>query len=521
MKADKLLKYQQTFKDQVAKQIDQWVAERDQIVITTADVYHFLHKIKGTGATIDLPLWSAQAELLLEDLHSNSDYTDKQIWSWEQVMAFIVPITTLLGGEHMAEAAATAMLEEMPAETAQVHHHESSFVLLVTERAQLVNVFKTELERFGWTVIAMDSAKRATRSFFLYKPDLLLIDSQLQIEEDETGRYLLDKVDSFGIPRALISPDISPELVEAWDNILEFPAPNLLWVAQCKRLVKRGQTAHLLTESSAQSITTLTRQWKHLKQWLGEEAVLAYVDLTGLREINERYGYAAGDKMIHTLSSMLHSQFPQAAAYHAGEDDFFLLFKSASAQRIAEQIEEVVAALGTMTATVRTTMIKPSEDLVVTLRKLRDGNLLTLGSDEASQTAGGKAKTVEYYLGIIDDDEIVRKMLEEQFKSLPNVKIATFREGESFFEDDWHKQDGQYLLIVDGMMPRMDGFEVVYKIRTQYDQSKYSIMMLTARKSEKDIVRALELGVDDYITKPFGVRELEARVRRLFKRLER
>lgn len=520
MKADKLQKYQQTFKDQIAKQIDQWTQGRDESVITTADVYHLLHKIKGTGATIDLPLWSAQAELLLEDLHSNSDYQDKQVWTWEQTMAFISPITTLLGGEHISETAATAMLsEEVIIDNTQSGHLESGFVLLVTERAQLVNVFKTELEKLGWTVIAMDSAKRATRSFFLYKPDLLLIDAGLAIDEDDTGRYLLNKVDAYGIPRALISSSVEPELLEEWDAVLEFPAANLMWINQCKRLIKRGHMAQRLLKPTAMPTEALLYQWSQIKLWLGEEAVLAYVDLTGLREINERYGYAAGDKMIDALAALLRDQFPEAATYHAGEDDFFLLFKSASAQRVQPKIEDAVARLGTMTATVRTTMVKPGDDISVSMRKLRDGNLLKQGSDAGQ--AGSKPKNQEYFLGVIDDDEIVRKMLEEQFRSLPNVKIATFREGESFFEDEWHKQEGQYLLIVDGMMPRMDGFEVVYKIRTQYDQSKYSILMLTARKSEKDIVRALELGVDDYITKPFGVRELEARVRRLFKRLER
>lgn len=434
-------------------------------------------------------------------------------------MAFISPITTLLGGgEHVAETAATAMVEETIIDTAP-GHQESGFVLLVTERAQLVNVFKTELEKLGWTVIAMDSAKRATRSFFLYKPDLLLIDAGLEIDQDDTGRYLLNKVDDSGIPRALIAPVVEPELLEQWDAVLEFPAPNQMWINQCKRLIKRGHMAQKLIKPTAMPIEALLHQWNQIRLWLGEEAVLAYVDLTGIREINERYGYAAGDKMIDALAVLLRNEFPEAATYHAGEDDFFLLFKSASAQRVQPHIEEAVARLGTMTATVRTTMIKPSDEISVSLRKLRDGNLLKQGSDAGQ--AGGKPKNQEYYLGVIDDDEIVRKMLEEQFRSLPNVKIATFREGESFFEDEWHKQDGQYLLIVDGMMPRMDGFEVVYKIRTQYDQSKYSILMLTARKSEKDIVRALELGVDDYITKPFGVRELEARVRRLFKRLER
>jgi two-component system KDP operon response regulator KdpE len=66
------------------------------------------------------------------------------------------------------------------------------------------------------------------------------------------------------------------------------------------------------------------------------------------------------------------------------------------------------------------------------------------------------------------------------------------------------------LIILDLMLPGLDGFQVCQAIRRQSD---VPIIMLSARGQEKDIVRALDLGVDDYLTKPFGVEELMARVR--------
>jgi DNA-binding response OmpR family regulator len=73
------------------------------------------------------------------------------------------------------------------------------------------------------------------------------------------------------------------------------------------------------------------------------------------------------------------------------------------------------------------------------------------------------------------------------------------------------------LVILDVMMPGMDGFEVCRAIR---EQSKVPIIFLSARGREKDIVHALDLGADDYLTKPFGVDEMLARIRAVIRRAE-
>jgi DNA-binding response OmpR family regulator len=73
------------------------------------------------------------------------------------------------------------------------------------------------------------------------------------------------------------------------------------------------------------------------------------------------------------------------------------------------------------------------------------------------------------------------------------------------------------LLILDWMLPRLDGLEVARRVRRQ---SIVPILMLTARSEEIDRVLGLEVGADDYLTKPFSIRELLARVRAIFRRIE-
>ncbi len=76
------------------------------------------------------------------------------------------------------------------------------------------------------------------------------------------------------------------------------------------------------------------------------------------------------------------------------------------------------------------------------------------------------------------------------------------------------------LFLLDIMVPGNSGLEVCRQIRKSPDLSNVPIIFLTARASEEDRVRGLELGADDYITKPFGTRELTARVRAVLRRFE-
>ena len=80
----------------------------------------------------------------------------------------------------------------------------------------------------------------------------------------------------------------------------------------------------------------------------------------------------------------------------------------------------------------------------------------------------------------------------------------------------WEREQPN-LLILDVMMPRMDGLEVCRRVR---EYSTVPIIVLTALDSERDKVAALDLGADDYLTKPFGVEELLARVRAVLRRTQ-
>src|SRR5437868_7500119 len=120
---------------------------------------------------------------------------------------------------------------------------------------------------------------------------------------------------------------------------------------------------------------------------------------------------------------------------------------------------------------------------------------------------------------IIEDDadiaESVRYNLESAgFK--PRV-AATGEQGLSFALDP---QNPPAVIVLDLMLPGMSGMELCRRLRRENQTRRTPIIMLTAKTSEVDRVAGLDLGADDYIAKPFSVRELLARVRAVLRRIE-
>jgi len=81
------------------------------------------------------------------------------------------------------------------------------------------------------------------------------------------------------------------------------------------------------------------------------------------------------------------------------------------------------------------------------------------------------------------------------------------------------KRERPALIVLDLMLPGMSGFDVLEQLRADPDTASIAVLMLTARKDEPDRIRGLELGADDYLTKPFSPQELVLRVGAILRRV--
>src|SRR5690606_37506875 len=112
-----------------------------------------------------------------------------------------------------------------------------------------------------------------------------------------------------------------------------------------------------------------------------------------------------------------------------------------------------------------------------------------------------------------------RSLIKMNFDQHVAVIVQSYEDGVQFLESTWYVPDEKYVILLDGMMPKLDGIEVLTKVRSDYPDHNIVITMLSARSSEKNIVQALEKGADDYMLKPFNIPEVMARLHRLAKRM--
>ena len=113
---------------------------------------------------------------------------------------------------------------------------------------------------------------------------------------------------------------------------------------------------------------------------------------------------------------------------------------------------------------------------------------------------------------LVDDEDSIQTLLTFPLER-DGYRVVQARDGEEALRR--FEEDAVDLVILDVMLPRLDGLEVCKRLRSQSD---VPIIMLTARGEELDKVLGLELGADDYITKPFSIREFRSRVRALLRR---
>lgn len=115
----------------------------------------------------------------------------------------------------------------------------------------------------------------------------------------------------------------------------------------------------------------------------------------------------------------------------------------------------------------------------------------------------------------VEDDEDIRELVIYALKN-NGFEAKGFEDGEELFD-----APSPDLIILDIMLPGEDGYSILKKLRSNPITSDIPVIMLTAKNSEFDKVRALDMGADDYIEKPFGIMELISRIKAVLRRSNR
>ncbi|WP_257985445.1 diguanylate cyclase [Bacillus sp. V5-8f] len=534
-----LEKYKNHLFQNIKKQLSAWFDTDEAETVPAPELYRFLHSIKGTSGTLELRGLQQISENLLKDIDEDSQET----WGKKSLRNFLYDLIELTYEyEHFEDK-----------EPKSKKNSNSPLIQLIDDDVSMLILLKDALEEQGWMVITNTNPEKAMHQYFEMQPDCLISDLHFP---DTSGfqvlRDLQEHNEKYFIPKIILSVKNDRETrIYAYkmgaDDFISKPVDIEEFVAKVERHLQRKKIfdQSVLIDELTQvynrrffdrSLQRFFDEWKRTKQ----PFTISAIDIDHFKNVNDTYGHQTGDMVLIEFAAFLKTNVRSTdIVYRYGGEEFVIIFprttgteaKTRLTHLIKEFSNQVITSKDGQTFSVTFSAgVFTVEDETATpssafknadqaLYKAKNSGRARVESSEAS--SGSYRKKI-MCVTVIDDDVIIRTMLNQILQAMTldhwELDVADFEDGHTFFQSGRADHNLDHFLILDGVMPVMDGLEVLQKIKKLPNSHLYKILMLTGRKSEYDIARALKLGADDYVTKPFSITELQARIERLLKR---
>lgn len=545
MEKNRLAKYQSKLLDNVHKQFREWEDIVD-IEIEREEIYTLLHSIKGTAGVINLGRISQIASLLLDKLEKDIH----PVWPKQEALDFIFPLALELSSSIHQTNSILNEENEQP----MLNRKEAPLILIVDDDMSLLIYLKDQLEQEGYLVLVASDVRKGLSLFYDFNPDCLILDIFVS---DDSGLTIMEEfqaqIQKRFVSTIVISVDDRKETrIKSFemgaDDFIRKPFDMDEFLVRLKRHLDRRL---LISESLLLDELTkvynrrfLTMEYERVladHQHSAKPFCLALLDIDHFKSVNDTYGHVTGDIVLSTFAGFLKERSrPEDRVVRYGGEEFLLLLPHTSTDEAKERVEQLLQDFSSQTIQIDTHQL--SITFSAGIYEIRDEAMHLAQAVQFADSALYKAKKngrkqVECYVtqefdqyestklkvAVIDDSELMRETISYFLNSLSlekyELETKLFDGGNSFFQDEWSQTEHPYLVLLDGVMPQMDGLEVLQRIRSFPNSRRYTVLMLTARKRESDIVRALNLGADDYMTKPFSTAELEVRIKGLIQRM--
>jgi diguanylate cyclase (GGDEF)-like protein len=536
-----LEKYKQLLFQKMKEQMKVWFEDKQEETVSNEDVYRFLHSIKGTSGTLHL----VGLHQLSDELMNQIEEKDEKNWSILELRNFLYDLITLsYEYEH---------LHNIDVPFTDMKNEDSPLIQLIDDDVSMLILLKDALEAKGWMVMANTEPLKAIEQYFDMHPDCLIIDVNLPTK---SGFQLLEDIQNHNkkqfIPKMMISirDDRETRLnayIKGADDFIQKPIDIEEFVIRVERQLDRKA---IFDQSVLMDELTQVYNRRFMDDLLQRNLTdfnrtktpfaVAILDLDHFKKVNDTYGHLVGDKVLAEFAQFLKNHTRSSdTVFRYGGEEFVVLFPRTSdveakdtLSRLLEKFAEIEFEENHQTFSVTFSggvfMVQEPETTRSAALKAADQALYQAKENgrariESANIIPITAPMKRLNVSIIDDDPIIRTMLVKMVESMEfdryELDAKTFEDGLKFFESGRTDEIGEHFLILDGIMPVMDGTEVLQRLKQSKNASRFQIVMLTGRKSEYDIARALKLGADDYVTKPFSIKELQARIQRLIQRM--
>ncbi|MFB1081742.1 diguanylate cyclase [Jeotgalibacillus sp. JSM ZJ347] len=538
-------KYQEMLNKRIEQTVREWSAKD---AVTEDECYRFFHGLKGTAGTIGLTELSNQAERALSELKEDS----MRVLSGNEWRKFFsIPQTETI----VQQAATIDRLEEDLQREEDYQYEDIPFILMIEKDVEFLKRMKGFLEEHEFQVITAVTLTKGLEHYYDLSPDLLIVDLGLLSEgEDPLISEMMKKARKDLTPIVLVSGELTDEKrIAAYEtgvlDVIGKPINENIIIPFLKnRMFQRNMllrqirndflTGALKRDCLDQEVLKVT---KKMVDGDMSSAVFAMVDLDHFKQVNDSYGHPAGDEVLKAFANIiLETKDPGDRLIRFGGEEFSVILPDTTYQEAEKKMQnwretfnqqvftageqefnvQFSAGLMEWHQTVHVKEIIECADKSLYFAKEKGRNC-TVRYTEVIQM---QLAAEQMMLIVVDDDELVREMLKDHFERRGkvggrSVSVRTYSNGVDFLQDDWYVPGKKYMILLDGMMPKMDGIEVLAKLRELYGTKNILVSMLTARQGDQEVERALGLGADDYMVKPFNVREVASRIDRMMERM--
>ena len=419
-------------------------------------------------------------------------------------------------------------------------------ILLIDPNIDFVMDMKDSFDRKSISILIATTAAKGIEYFHTVNPDLVLIEANLP---DKSGFDVLLEINQIArklaIPTAIISSDqLKENRIRAYElgaiDFIRKPIdldifiPFILNRVSFRKSITNKLLVDELTGAYNRKQFYITKSSLYNRYEISNESFsIALIDFDLFKDFNNQYGHQKGNDVLHSFVQIAQQTLrTKMDVFRFGSDEFVLLIRhkpAIAAAKIVEDIAEQMRELWNITFSAGISEWSPSTHIDGTLLQQADRALQHAKKDGRNsikvydENSFASPSASRLMIHIVDDEAIVRALLERQFSAWNtdafDVSVNSYKDGFEFTESDWYTPQDFHVVMLDGVMPKMDGLEVLHIVKKNVQSERVLIAMLTDRKNNQDILHALNSGADDYMLKPFHPQEVLARVQRLANRL--
>lgn len=500
-------------------------------------IIRFFHSVNGTAFTLGLGSlgaigrsWEAKIKTVMEKGDELDEPLIKEI---HEAIDDIKSQISLMGKKGIIE-------QDVDYSDEYVNITDRGKVLLVDDDVTILKLLEDALTAEGYTVYICDDPESVPDLIALTRPDVVILDV---IMPRVDGYELLEQIKTndeycdmyvFFLSAAKDTEDRIKGMRAGADDYITKPFIIEEVIARVETVLRRGNRCReMLIRDSLTDVYSRyyfnQRIIEEIERYKRGKSVfsIAFLDLDHYKLVNDKYGHQVGDTVLKEFASLLSKNLRKCdSVYRYGGEEFIILLPDTSeakahvaVDRLREKISEERIKTGedevNIAFSAGISQINGPEDTALKLVNRADRAMYhakRLGRDKVViYEKGIEEKELKQRLLLVDDENTVLKLLKDRLVQTGYI-ITTAKDGNSAIK--MAKEQHPDAIILDLILPDIDGYEVCRRIKDNVSTAAIKVIILSKRKDKEDIAKGLYSGADDYVTKPFSMVELEARIKK-------